>query len=335
MPLARSFLGVAALAILRLLLSAIPGRQTPLWRASAFVTLGSRCSCLIPLCHSARLGGNFESALSWKPWCDRKGRLGRYVPSQRVVRVRQGLAPYPPQHGRRPNSLCPLSRPASGPLPCAQSRSRQALVASPLRPTTPLRDIHLSPRTGLLGVRLSPRSRATCFSRLTVLPPLRFVVMEPGFLPVHIALSNPPATQVDVITELSDSYGHQQGKECPPLVVADPQPCDGFFVLVPRPAWLTCSQRVVVVLDLTGLGGPVFPEYVWSPVEYTDLQRFAEPYGRFWEVFTRGDTAPVAPQTRQQVTCGQTFQFRPSGCPPQWQPDIESALATRRAGHGV
>eukprot|EP00439_Symbiodinium_sp_Y106_P048263 s2049_g6.t1 len=141
--------------------------------------------------------------------------------------------------------------------------------------------------------------------------------------------------QVDVITELSDSYGHQQGKECPPLVVADPQPCDGFFVLVPRPAWLTCSQRVVVVLDLTGLGGPVFPEYVWSPVEYTDLQRFAEPYGRFWEVFTRGDTAPVAPQTRQQVTCGQTFQFRPSGCPPQWQPDIESALATRRAGHGV
>ena len=314
-PLAGGFLGISALAILKLLLSAVPGRQTPIWRASAFVTSGSRCSCLIiPLCHSARLEDNFESALSWKPWRDRKGRLGRFVPSQRVARARQvgvcrllyllfGFSSLPTSAWAAPKQLAPFieaSQRITALCPEQLEVGTRPEAATPDDPApehpTVTED---GPSWREIVAQVQNDMLLEAYGEALPLPSLRFVVMEPGFLPVHIALSSPPATQVDVIAELSASYGNQQGEECPPLVAADPQPCDG--------AWLMCS---------------LFPEYVWSPVEYTDLQRFAEPYGRFWEVFTRGDTAPVAPQTRQQVTCGQTFQFRPSGCPP---------LANRRA----
>ena len=116
----------------------------------------------------------------------------------------------------------------------------------------------------------------------------------------------------DSLNALRSDFSHFASPTHPQLA-----PDSGSFVLVPT--WVPTSGRVVLVYDLSAVGGPTYAAYAHHRLTYWDCCKEANRHGvTGWAVYPFGHSAPFLEQDSVLTVMGGVVQFRPALDPPLW-----------------
>ena len=314
--LARSLLGILGLSLAGLLVHQLPGKHTPIGKLCRFPFRGTYHPSCKPL---GSIGDPKSSALDWKPWVDRKGRLPRRGSplgascgiGKRFLFLALGVSCCPLQVWAAPKELIESVQAVQGTL-AHLPEDLPACTEEPARSHPPpepgnVWHGHASVEAGepvagpvIQGIPAPHAGTGMPCAEDTARVPFTAYVVSPFYQPEVVECDiQLPCEEADAVRTTRRHLQHLALEFSDSLVPAYPQPCEACQTFAVHPEWATFGGLTVVVLDLRlsplGGDGPIVAAYVTRPTSLAELNREAGIYSiRNCHVYVSSCETPLA-----------------------------------------
>ncbi|CAE7587842.1 GWD2 [Symbiodinium sp. CCMP2592] len=145
---------------------------------------------------------------------------------------------------------------------------------------------------------------------------------------VSVASSFPVGMQ-ELTTALSERVKDEPIPFDFEVVLANPQPAEGYVTAVLAPTWLQSSDKVLIVLDFSAWSGPVYALITWARVTEADLREHIDLHAdEPCAIFCAGHNAPIR-AGGEVVASGTVFRFVRLHSDPGWGEHAASSLQNR------
>ena len=329
LPLFLSLMGLLGLSVLQCLMHKVD-RKSPLGFLLRLPTLGISTTSAYAL----GCAGTTRPILSWEPWKDRKGRVNGAQPRRKSARqptpaiirvlhcvgIYAGMLQAPQVVWAAPPGLVEAVRQLEQAIVCLPEPSPHS--APPLLPA----DTSGQPDVSDADFPDSPPHDAIEADNKA---DAQALVLIAGHKSAHVKVKlRHDSTAEEVVSAIQNSWRTQPytGR----VVLTLPPISDDYISALLVPCWTQATLRVVIVLDFTLWGGPLYAEFAWCQVTYGDLAAAARNFLEVpWDVFHFRKQGPIQSGDRINVASGDVFKFMPIGRRPAWAISLQDALGTQ------
>ena len=332
-PLARAALFVVFLSTLNLWARTTPGRSSPLGHTAFVCCRGAPCYTLRSLlCFSPRLftEDKLRSAVSTRcrrplspshKGCRATGSQGSSFGLSRLWAL--CLLATPKQVWAVPADLMNLQQAHDAyraylpeELPGSSVGSSHGALS--LRPPASASDYPTTEHFQLMVAQVQAESATEAYGDDAELPFLHAVVLSPGIADQIYKIPPKDCDLGQLLNEISCQIV-DKGLPYSRLVPADDQLIPAALTIVAATMWSRDSHNVVVVLDLSSIGGPIFAESFSGHVYREDIEKVARRYcSTGVHIFSHGSFDPWAPTGPHPLPTGHVVKVTRSGSSPDW-----------------
>ena len=281
--------------------------------------------------------------LSWKPWMDRKGRVGRRVPAS--ARVRRG------HNGFWGSRLCghllgallvslPICVWSTPPAEWHEAVGRMdehlpflSDLPDPL-PAPAADETARSPSPGADYGSAFLWDNRLCATREGAILTCHFLVMSPMFHPeiLPLAVRVPGEVEPFMLQEVRSALCNLHLEFARKVSATFPQLHPGYASVVVGGDWLEVAGEVIVVLDFRQFGGPAFAQHLSIDGRFSDLRHAASWQGiSDFAVYLFGQHVPLPDGASFRALHGGVVQFVPPCGRPVWHGSLQDKLMDRQA----
>ena len=192
-------------------------------------------------------------------------------------------------------------------------RPSQALdgagYAAPARPREPIQ---------VSVARCQAEANLEAYGEALEDPVLRACILVPGRRDIVVRLPSAEGDEYDILEQIRQKSVDALEDDCHILPIPH-QVLQGYFTVVAVPRWTDNTSRVVIVIDLTAVGGPVFADFNLQIVYRSEFARLATAYGDACpNVFTQEQQSSLEAGVPYTVRSNQVVHVTWAKFPPTW-----------------